>query len=112
MKVRVINNEGKEWVLDLMPDFSMDKLKMMAFGHFYPQPAGSAEPPASSSSSSSSSSSTSWMLRSVVHYRMILVRSGEVLTEDGAVVEAGLQDNGEEGVKVSFDLNTLAIIHY
>ncbi|XP_064649916.1 ubiquitin-associated domain-containing protein 1-like isoform X2 [Lineus longissimus] len=77
MKLRLTNMEGVDWIVDVPSTFSVDKLKVMALGHFYA--------PAQESSS----------MRSSLYHRLLCSRNGKVLDEDSTLAEAGVENNDE-----------------
>ena len=74
MKVRITNSEGTDYIVDLHPDWTVDKVKIMSLGHFY---------------------SSSESMKSSLYHKLVLVRSGKLLEEETTLVHAGIKDNGE-----------------
>jgi hypothetical protein len=77
MKLRLTNMEGVDWIVDMPSTFSVDKLKVMALGHFY-----------------APTQESSCMMRSSLYHRLLCCRNGKVLDEDSTLAEAGVENNG------------------
>ena len=75
MKLRLTSMEGVDWIVDIPSTFSVDKLKVMALGHFY-APAQEE------------------CMRSSLYHRLLCVRNGKILHEDATLSESGVENNG------------------
>ncbi|XP_069119514.1 ubiquitin-associated domain-containing protein 1-like [Argopecten irradians] len=74
MRVRVVNMEGQEFIIDLNPDLKIDALKIRSLGHFL-NPTDS--------------------MKSSLYHKILLVRTGKVLSDEKTLSQEGVTDNDE-----------------
>lgn len=73
MKIRISSMKGMDVVLDVDPEFTIDKLKMLAVGHLY-DPAESA--------------------KMSLYHKLVHVGTGRILIEENTVVQEKLHEHG------------------
>ncbi|OWF51590.1 ubiquitin-associated domain-containing protein 1-like [Mizuhopecten yessoensis] len=74
MRVRVLDMEGQEFIIDLNPDSKIDDVKIRSLGHFL-NPADS--------------------MKSSLYHKILLVRTGKVLSDEKTLSQEGVTDNDE-----------------
>lgn len=74
MKITVINAKGAHWIVDVLPEFTIDKLKLMALSHFF-NPIDS--------------------IKVAEHYKLLVVSPGRLLPEESTVRDENIQENDE-----------------
>ncbi|GIY42428.1 ubiquitin-associated domain-containing protein 1 [Caerostris extrusa] len=74
MKITVINSTGLYWVVDVLPEFTVDKLKLMALSHFF-NPIDS--------------------IKVSDRYKLILVSQNRPLPDESTIRDEEIRDNDE-----------------
>lgn len=74
IRIRISSLEGVDTLIEVVPDTSIDKLKIGAVSQIYDQREG---------------------YKLSLYYRLLHVSSGQVLNEESTVLEAGIKDNDE-----------------
>ncbi len=75
MKLRISSMEGTDIVVDISPELSVDKLKILAVGQIY-DPSESA--------------------KLSLYHKLLHVDSGRILDEEKSVTQEGIQENGKK----------------
>lgn len=73
MKITVINSTGAYWVVDVLPEFTVDKLKLMALSHFF-NPIDS--------------------IKVSDRYKLILVSQNRPLPDESTIRDEEIRENG------------------
>lgn len=74
MKITVINSTGAYWVVDVLPEFTIDKLKLMALSHFF-NPLDS--------------------IKVSDRYKLILVSQNRPLPDESTIRDEEIRENGK-----------------
>ncbi|XP_015909845.1 ubiquitin-associated domain-containing protein 1 [Parasteatoda tepidariorum] len=74
MKITVINSTGAYWVVDVLPEFTIDKLKLMALSHFF-NPIDS--------------------IKVSDRYKLILVSQNRPLADESTIRDEEVRENDE-----------------
>ncbi|XP_054718011.1 ubiquitin-associated domain-containing protein 1-like [Uloborus diversus] len=74
MKITIINSTGAYWVVDVLPEFTIDKLKLMALSHFF-NPIDS--------------------IKVSDRYKLILVSQNRPLADEGTIRDEDIRENDE-----------------
>ncbi|GFT34403.1 ubiquitin-associated domain-containing protein 1 [Nephila pilipes] len=74
MKITVINSTGAYWVVDVLPEFTIDKLKLMALSHFF-NPIDS--------------------IKVSDRYKLILVSQNRPLPDESTIRDEEIRENDE-----------------
>ena len=73
MKIRICSMEGVDIVLDVTPDMTVDKLKLLAVGHLH-DPTESA--------------------KTSLYHKLVQVSTSKLLNEEKTLTQESVQDNG------------------
>lgn len=74
MRIRICHMDGRNYVIDLSTNIKIDELKIMSLSHF--------SDPAES-------------IKTSLYHKVLLVRTGQVLSEEKTISEAGVKENDE-----------------
>lgn len=74
MKITIINATGAYWVVDVLPEFTIDKLKFMALSHFF-NPIDS--------------------IKVSDRYKLVHVSQNRPLPDEGTVRDEDIRENGK-----------------
>ena len=73
MRIRICHMDGRNYVIDLNSNIKIDELKIMSLSHF--------NDPAES-------------IKTSLYHKVLLVRTGQVLSEEKTISEEGVKENG------------------
>lgn len=74
-KIKIVTSNGSEWELDIDPDITVEKIKLMAIGHFY--------------------SNTAETTKVYTQYKLIHTCHNRQLNNDSSLTAEGVLDNDE-----------------
>lgn len=87
LRVRITNMNGQDFITELKSDMKIDELKIISLSHF---------------------SSPAESMKKSLYHRILMVRTGKVLSEERTVFEEEIQNNGMFKLKPSLGVgNTL-----
>lgn len=73
LRVRITNMNGQDFITELKSDMKIDELKIISLSHF---------------------SSPAESMKKSLYHRILMVRTGKVLSEERTVFEEEIQNNG------------------
>lgn len=74
LRVRITSMNGQDLITDLKNEMKIDELKIISLSHF---------------------SSPAESMKKSLYHRILLVRTGKVLSEEKTVLDEGIQNNGK-----------------
>lgn len=85
MRIRICHMDGRNYVIDLSTNIKIDELKIMSLSHF--------SDPAES-------------IKTSLYHKVLLVRTGQVLSEEKTISEAGVKENGKNEVNLATGISS------
>ena len=85
MRIRICHMDGRNYVIDLSTNIKIDELKIMSLSHF--------SDPAES-------------IKTSLYHKVLLVRTGQVLSEEKTISEEGVKENGKNEVYLTTGISS------
>lgn len=76
LKIKIVTLNGSEWEMDIDPDLTVEKIKLMAVGHFY-------------------NSTAAETIKTDSQYKLILVCQNRQLNNEASLTAEGVEDHDE-----------------
>lgn len=86
LRVRITNMNGQDFITELKSDMKIDELKIISLSHF---------------------SSPAESMKKSLYHRILMVRTGKVLSEEKTVFEEEIQNNGMFKLKPSLGVGNI-----